>query len=312
MLMFKIGTPDNSSFQLLCPVWPCRFLPPAINKMPLTIRIMRQNPPRIFIYAALPCEAKPLVEHFNLKKDTTVQPFAVYLNKEICLTVTGLGKSAMAAGVAYTQALFASADHRVLVNVGIAGHKNHAVGSLFLIDKITDVDSLKSYYPPLIFTPPCPTANIQTASRPQLSYDQHYLCDMEASAFYETAVRFSTGELIHSLKVISDNELSPAENIQPKQVAALIASHIAAIETLLAELSRLARLITVPEPRLFEQLTQRYRFTTSEQGQLKNRLSRWSALTHNQVLEFDETRFHKGKDVLFWLDQEISKIEFCL
>jgi len=59
------------------------------------------NPPRIFIYAALPCEAKPLVEHFKLKKDTTIQPFAVYLNQDICLTVTGLGKSAMAAGVAY-------------------------------------------------------------------------------------------------------------------------------------------------------------------------------------------------------------------
>jgi len=125
-------------------------------------------------------------------------------------------------------------------------------------------------------------------------------------------VRFSTGELIHCLKVISDNESSPAENIQPKQVAALIAAHVAAIETLLAELSRLAKLITVQEPQLFGQLTQRYHFTTSEQGQLKNRLSRWSVLTHQQALEFDGTRFHQSKDVLFWLDQQISEIEFCL
>ena len=271
-----------------------------------------QNPPRIFIYVALPCEAKPLVEHFNLKKDTTIQPFAVYFNKHICLTVTGLGKSAMAAGVAYTQALFATVEHPVLVNIGIAGHIDHAVGSLFLIDKITDVDSRKSYYPPLVFTPPCPTANIQTVSRPQLDYDRHHLCDMEASAFYETAVRFSTGELIHCLKIISDNELSPAENIQPKQVAALIAANIATIETLLAELSRLARLITAPEPRLFEQLTQRCHFTVSEQGQLKNRLSRWAALTDAAVPEFDETCLHKSKDVLFWLDQQINKIEFRL
>lgn len=271
-----------------------------------------QNPPRIFIYAALPCEAKPLVEHFNLKKDTTIQPFAVYFNRELCLTVTGLGKSAMAAGVAYTQALFAAIEHPVLVNIGIAGHKDHAVGSLFLIDKITDVDSRKSYYPPLVFTPPCPTANLQTVSTPQLVYDQEHLCDMEASAFYETAVRFSTGELIHCLKVVSDNELSPAENIQPKQVAQSIAAHVTAIETLLLELSRLAMLITAPEPELFEQLTQRYHFTVSEQGQLKNRLSRWAALSHNQALEFDETQPSKAKDVLCWLDQQISKIEFYL
>lgn len=272
----------------------------------------KSNPLQIFIYVALPCEAKPLVEHFGLKKATTIQPFAVYFNQGICLTVTGLGKSAMAAGVAYTQALFAAAEHPVLFNIGIAGHKNHAVGDLFLIDKITDADSLKSYYPPLVFTPPCPTANIQTVSKPQLSYDQHYLCDMEASAFYETAVRFSTSELIHCLKVISDNELSPADNIQPKQVASLIAAHVATIETILAELNHLSKLIAAPEPKLFEQLIQRYHFTVSEQGQLKNQLSRWAALTHNRAPEFDETRLHKGKDVLLWLDQQIGKIEFSL
>ena len=125
---------------------------------------MPQNPPRIFIYAALPCEAKPLVEHFGLKKSTSIQPFAVYVKESICLTVTGIGKSAMAAGVAYTQALFSGVEHPVLVNIGIAGHKHHALGSLFLIDKITDFDSMRSYYPPLIFTPPCPTSPIQTVS----------------------------------------------------------------------------------------------------------------------------------------------------
>ncbi len=278
--------------------------------------MMQQILPRIFIYAALPCEAKPLVGHFKLKKDTTVQPFAVYLNRDICLTVTGLGKSAMAAGVAYSQALFASIEHPVLVNIGIAGHKRHVLGSLFLIDKITDVDSKKSYYPSLVFTPPCPTANIQTVSRPQPDYDQQHLCDMEASAFYEVAVRFSTGELIHCLKVISDNELSPAENIQPKQVSQLIAAHVATIETLLAELSRLATLITEPESKLFEQLIQRYHFTVSEQGQLKNQLSSWAVLSHNQVpgfeTLFDQAHLHKGKDVLSWLDRQINNIEFSL
>jgi nucleoside phosphorylase len=270
------------------------------------------NNPRIFIYAALPCEAKPLVEHFGLKKNTTIQPFAVYFNQDICLTVTGLGKNAMAAGVAYSLALFAPVDHPVLINIGIAGHKRHPLGSLFLIDKITDSDSQKSYYPPLVFTPPYPTANIQTVSRPQLVYDPELLCDMEASAFYETAVRFSTGELIHCLKVISDNEASPAKNIQPKQVSNLIAAHIAAVETILAELSHLAALITAPEPKLYKELSCRFHFTASEQGQLKNRLSRWAILSHNQAPQFDESRLHKGKDVLFWLDQQIDKIEFYL
>ena len=273
---------------------------------------MQQHPPRIFIYSALPCEAKPLVEHFNLKKVTTIQPFACYLNKDICLTVTGLGKAAMAAGVAYTQALFVSVEHPVMINIGIAGHQHQALGSLFLIDKITDFDSKKSYYPSLVFTPPCPTASLQTVARPQLDYDPLHLCDMEASAFYETAVRFSSGELIHCLKVISDNESSPAEHIHPKQVSVLIAAHLGSIDIVLAEASRLARLIIAQELKLFEQLTQRYHFTVSEQGQLKSRLSRWATLTDRSLPELAENQFHKGKEVLCWLDKELDKIEFFL
>jgi adenosylhomocysteine nucleosidase len=267
---------------------------------------------KIFIYTALPCEAKPLVEHFDLKKDVSVQPFAVYVNHDICLTVTGLGKSAMAAGVAYTQALFAKVEHPVILNIGIAGHKDHLLGDLFLIDKIIDIDSQKNYYPSLIFTPPCPTGSIQTSSRPQLNYESAHLCDMEASAFYETAVRFSSSEFILCLKVISDNQLSTVENIQPKQVSALIAAHLATVESLLVRTATQAGLITSPEPRLFEQLIQSYRFTVNERMQLKNQLSRWNVVTNHQSLDLDETRLRSAKDVLRWLDQRINNTDFYL
>lgn len=270
------------------------------------------NAHKIFIYTALPCEAKPLVKHFDLKKNVSIEPFAVYFNHDICLTVTGLGKSAMAAGVAYTQALFASVEHPVIVNIGIAGHKDHALGSLFLINKIIDVDSKKNYYPPLVFTPPCPTDSIQTASRPQLYYDQLHLCDMEASAFYETATRFSSGELILCLKVISDNQLSPTENIQPKQVSALIAAHVLTIETLLTHATGLAIQVTTPKPIQFEQLIHRYYFTASERMKLNNQLTRWAVLTHKPIPDFDETQLQKGKDILNWLDQLIGKTDFYL
>jgi len=282
------------------------------NNKRVQLLMMHPNALKIFIYTALPCEAKPLVEYFSLKKEVGIQPFAVYLNHDICLTVTGLGKSAMAAGVAYTQALFAPVEHPVMLNIGIAGHKDHPLGGLFLIDKIIDGDSQKSYYPSLIFTPTCCTSSIQTASKPQLGYDQPHLCDMEASAFYETAVRFSTSELILCLKVISDNQGSSVEAIQPKQVAALIAAHLATVESLLMRTVALAELITTPEPKLFEQLLLRYRFTVNERMQLKNQLSRWNVVTNHQSFEFDETGLHSGKDVLRWLEQRIDNTDFSL
>ena len=274
---------------------------------------MHQHIRKIFIYTALPCEAKPLVEHYNLKKDVTVQPFAVYLNHEICLTVTGLGKSAMAAGVAYSQALFATVECPVVIlNIGIAGHKDYPLGSLFLIDKIIDVDSQRNYFPSVITSSSCHTGSIQTFSKPQLNYNQSYLCDMEASAFYETAVRFSSSELIFCLKIISDNELSAVENIHPKQVAALITVHLATIELLLKHLAAKAETLNTPEPKLFRQLIDRYHFTVNERMQLKNQLSRWSVVTDHQPLEFDEASLHSGKDALRWLNLKINSTDFYL
>ncbi|MGR8942283.1 MAG: hypothetical protein ACU83P_11910, partial [Gammaproteobacteria bacterium] len=166
---------------------------------------MTQAAPTIFIYTALPCEASPLIEHFKLRKDLTSQPFEVYRRDRICLTVTGIGKCAMAAGVAYTLARTSAAEKPILLNIGIAGHAENQLGSIFLAGKIIDADTQRNYYPPLVFSPPCPVETVRTLSRPQSDYAETHLYDMEASAFYETAARFSTGELIHSLKVVSDN-----------------------------------------------------------------------------------------------------------
>jgi len=118
--------------------------------------------------------------------------------------------------------------------------------------------------------------------------------------------------LILCLKVISDNQLSPVENIQPKQVTAFIAAHIATFESLLALFATQTELITTPEPRLFEMLIQRYRFTFNERMQLKTRLSRWNVVTNHHSLDFDETPLDSGKDLLRWLDQRINNADFYL
>jgi nucleoside phosphorylase len=173
-----------------------------------------------------------------------------------------------------------------MFNIGIAGHKSHAIGSVFLIDKITDNDSGRRYYPPLVFTPPCPTHSLQTAAKPQLTYPPSYLCDMEASAFYETATRFSSGELIQCLKIVSDNELSPAQNIQPKQVSTLIDAQLSTIESILMELTKLAESLTTPELTEFDQLISQYHFTVNEQIQLKKLLTRLQLINGQGIFEF--------------------------
>lgn len=273
---------------------------------------MTGNAPKIFIYTALTCEARCFIDNYKLKKDVAIRPFAVFLNDDICLTVTGLGKHAMAAGVAYTQALFAKVGNPVMLNVGIAGHAHHRLGDLFLIDKIIDNDSQKRYFPSLLFAQVCHTGSVNTSSIPQVSYDQQHLCDMEASAFYETAIRFTSMELIFCLKVISDNRSSPIENIQSSEVSALIAPHMACIQSIVLDAVAMVETITEPECCLFKQLTERYRFTVNERAQLKSLLSRWNVVTSHQPIEFNESGINDGKDVLRCLNLKIKQVNFSL
>ena len=267
----------------------------------------------VYIYVALPCEAKPLIEFFKLKKQMTVKPFAVYLNKDICLTVTGLGKSAMAAGVAYTQALFGSIKSSFLINLGVAGHHHFALGDLFLITKITDVDSQRSYYPSSIFSLPCLNASIQTVSKPVLVYDSIALCDMEASAFYETAVRFVSSEFVFCLKVISDNQLSRIEAIEAKRVSIWIAKYLSVIEELLNLAKQQSRLtILSVNGALFEQFLGRYHFTVNEREQLKGLIEKWDVLTNQQILTDIQGSSTTAKSVLQWLEAKVNQVEFFL
>lgn len=271
------------------------------------------NPPiTTFIYAALPCEAKPLIEFYRLKKDVSVTCFSIYINNTICLTVTGIGKTAMAAGIAYSQARFSTQPQPVMLNVGVAGHQHHALGELFLADKITDTDTSKQYYPPITFTPDCATAALHTYSKPQSVYPQTALCDMEAAAFYETATRFATGELCHCLKIISDNAASPSDNINPQQVTGLIGAQLPVINKMMMALRQLAQELQPGVIAEYGQLLAHYHFTANEKIQLNKLLSRWRLITPLAEPNLADIAANNAKEFLKKLEQVINATKFDL
>ncbi len=268
--------------------------------------------PKIFIYTALPCEAKPLIDFYQLKKDTKTRCFAIYKNNDICITITGIGKSAVAAAVAYTQALFQPEQAPIMLNIGIAGHKQHAIGNIFLAHKLTDHGTGKSYYPPLAFTPPCATANLMTFAKPQQTYPEFALCDMEASAFYETAMRFSCGELIQCLKIVSDNEDVPAQGVNSQLVTGLITGQIPTVTAVLSELSKLEGLLKPQEYHIFNELINKHHFSASEQVQLKKLLCRWRLLKGEQGINLVIDTAQNGKEFLKMANQKLNAEAFYL
>ena len=263
------------------------------------------------LVVALPCEAKPLVAHYRLKRRLREKAFPVYERDGLCLTVSGIGKTAMAAAVAYSHMALGAQRHAVWVNIGVAGHRTHAIGHAYLAHKITDADSGRRWYPPWVFQPPCSSEYVCTVARPQPGYPEPVLYEMEASGFYETATRFSTSELVQCVKIVSDNASSPAEQVNARQVAELIDHQVGLIDAVLQQLRTLAAPLCEAEPPLFEPFIERWHFTVQQQLQLKRLLHRWAILAPQEPPDIRDLRaLKKAKDVLYWLKQRLDKLPF--
>ena len=270
-----------------------------------------QSSINMFVFTALECEAKTIINQYKLKKENNRHPFSIYQNDKIILTVTGIGKVAMAAGVAYTLALFSESTLPILINVGIAGHKNTAVGGLFVASKVADVDSGKVFYPQLIGRNWPESCEITTSAGPCVEYRADCLHDMEASAFYEIAVKFSSSELIHCIKVVSDNEDSSIDNIQPKQVIEWLAKHELEIDAIFAKLQQLRLSITATELPEFNRILNNWHFTVSGKVRLKALLRQWRVLTSTEW-DVEVTEYRSGKDVLRNLEAEVGRLRVDL
>lgn len=271
--------------------------------------VLVRGSPLVHLIVALQCEAMPLIEYFGLKRRMAEHSFPVYENGSFSLTVSGVGKVASAAAVAYTQVLFGSCADSVWLNVGIAGHRDYAAGGIYAAHKICDQDNGQRWYPPLTGQLPCASAAVSTVARPQARCLGDCLYDMEAAGFYSTATRFSTAELVQCLKIVSDNGLNVQKQINPKQVAALISSNLATIAHVYDSLHKMAQSIFAKPPVYFPEFLDRWRFTVSQQRQLESLLNQWEIVSPHAPPAFDDTKgLNSGREVLMWLKDNIDAL----
>jgi adenosylhomocysteine nucleosidase len=135
---------------------------------------------------------------------------------------------------------------------------------------------------------------------------------MEGAAFYETSARFSTGELIHCLKIVSDNESSPLHTIQPKSVSELIDAKLTLIDSLLQMLIPLSDSLNQSPLPQYEQLLNQYHFTVTQQLQLKKLLTRWQLLKDDISLTMLISSVKNSTELLQVLNTELNSTDFYL
>ncbi len=270
-----------------------------------------ESTPGVFVFAALNCEAKPLIKHYDLKKLQQSEPFDIYRGESAILVVSGVGKVAMAGAVAYAMAMFRP-RHPLMLNFGIAGHRDIAVGSLLLADKVfASDDGAKTYYPQLIGRFPCPSIPLCTLAEPCFEYRGDCLFDMEGAAFYEMAVKFTSNELIHCLKIISDNRHQPAEQINAQAVSDWVGRRVGEIDAIVRRLDGMRRQLDEDEPAQYRELGGSCHFSVSSRARLKALLNRWEVLSGGLSLQ-PEQQFAGAKQLLKWLEAKIEELDYHL
>ena len=130
----------------------------------------------------------------------------------LIVTKTGKIESASAIGYMFGRYLNISA----FLNIGIAGHCDLDIGSFVLAHKISENE--KSIYPLILFDYEGVSKQIITQDTIEKEYKSDSIYDMEAYSCLKVASNFLPYELIHSIKVISDNKQFEASTVTEEAV----------------------------------------------------------------------------------------------
>ncbi|WP_347988435.1 hypothetical protein [Methylomonas sp. AM2-LC] len=269
--------------------------------------------PSVFVFIALSSEAKPLIQRWGLKQHAETHPFLIYTDSDRVLVITGIGSIAMAGAIGYAMAIYPlRSQHCLMLNLGIAGHRDNALGSIYLVDKIINGENNKKFYPQLPKRIGFKTCAVKTMQKPQNNYAEDCLYDMEAAGFYELCSKFSSSELIHSLKIVSDNSESSIDNINASKVEGWISLHVQAIDELISLIRQRTQQLPTVNQSLFHLLSTQFHFTVSSAVRLKNLLQRWQLLHPDAELEWQKIPARNAKELLNWIEKELDETDFYL
>ena len=224
--------------------------------------------------AAMHCEAKPVIDFYRLKKLPEHHAFDLYQNDKMICIISGIGKVAVAAACAWVAALNREQASMAWINIGIAGSAQDAIGTALWINKISDSDTGRSSYPvPMIETTLKPTQCL-TLGEASNEYHSQYLFDMEASAFFDTATRFSSAELVQCIKIVSDNQEEKTGRDKVR-VSQLVAQNIEPLtqfaQSLQAQNERLAEIFIDPSD--WQKFINQAHFTQTQKSELRKSLT---------------------------------------
>lgn len=230
---------------------------------------------------ALPSEAAPLIEHYQLEL-VCDHPFKLYADRarDQGLVISGMGRSAAAAATVFIAERLPLDASPIFLNVGIAGAAKLKLGTIWRVHQVRARSTGKVWYPGAMKFKECGSAGLTTVEQPELEYPGDGLFDMEAAGFFEMASKFTSLELIQSLKIVSDNAEEDIQGIDKHRVKQWVRESLSVIDGFRTHVLALRETGADERPprEWEEQILDAFRFSVTQGHQLRSLISRYWAL----------------------------------
>jgi|TARA_B100001996_G_scaffold58706_1_gene41735 nucleoside phosphorylase len=161
------------------------------------------------IITALQDEAKPIIEFYNLSRESKQSDLKVYANNDFSLLITGVGRKKVIDTLPIYLERIYNPDN-LLINIGIAGGNPHSskIGNMYYIDKLSSEFSNNKYSFPVIDKIGIDKISLITVEKNINNNDNNIykeLVDMEAAVITEIAMKYFDLSKIKILKIVSDH-----------------------------------------------------------------------------------------------------------
>ncbi len=195
----------------------------------------------IYVVVALPAEARPLISHFQLERVEAAVALPIHRRSDLAVIEAGVGKESVTAAVETLAEIIPSEISSVWLNLGVAGHRDHDIGTAVLARQVLDEETGAIFE----LTPPAeihlPLGEVLTVSRVETEFESAALYEMEASAFCQQTLDRTSAELVQVLKIVSDNRRSGTLCVSAHQVQGLIEDNLPTVDLLVSSLHRQSR-----------------------------------------------------------------------
>ncbi len=265
---------------------------------------------KFFWVVALRPEANALIQKFNLKSFSNHLNFPIYINRKNghALVISGVGSIKSAVATMYLNNTFKPGQFVAWINIGIAGHFQGPVGTLFQAIKVVNNDNGKSFFPGLRFSKLAEPAELCTVSSPENEFTLPVLYDMEAAGFCEIAPSLSCNELTFVMKIVSDTSEHSQSLVTKKMIADLFKKNSSIIDNLL---QAIVKIVDRERARLEDSIEMdgimgSLHFTETNRLRFRKIYKKWWCLFPNESLVDRAQKASSAKDLMQSMELDIA------